>query len=279
MCLYPDETWWETPTPEVSALDPPCFCWWKADVWCRRCCTTEGGGKGFSGGERVLHYQVIEPSGLLCDIQPALSGPIFFSIWSAESEWLYCFLGWVINNVTVINLEDYLFPRPFFQMTEGMKQVRLRLAACRMIPHGEMTSDLPGGEWKISPTRHVSASVSHLFLFYKLIVPIIVCIHGVIKKYFSSISKRKLDLSFWGKSRKWKWEKKMRETIISSPVNTSIPSFSRRLINTLYHASVCVGIFKKWNPKGYMQTFSNILQMIFSVISASSRFTVYQEGL
>lgn len=97
--------------------------------------------------------------------------------------------------MTVINLEDYLFPRPFLKMTEGMKQVRLRLAACRMIPHGEMTSELPGGEWKISPTRHVSASVSHSFLFYKLIVPIIVCIHGVIKKYFSSISKRKLDLS------------------------------------------------------------------------------------
>ncbi|XP_034076363.1 coiled-coil domain-containing protein 15 isoform X2 [Gymnodraco acuticeps] len=38
----------------------------------------------------------------------------------------------------------------------GMRQVRLRLASCRMIPHGEMTSDLPGGAWNISSTRHVS---------------------------------------------------------------------------------------------------------------------------
>ncbi|XP_068572544.1 coiled-coil domain-containing protein 15 [Cebidichthys violaceus] len=40
------------------------------------------------------------------------------------------------------------------QSRGGMRQVRLRLAACRMIPHGEMTSDLPGGEWNVSPTRH-----------------------------------------------------------------------------------------------------------------------------
>ncbi|CAJ1063418.1 coiled-coil domain-containing protein 15-like isoform X3 [Xyrichtys novacula] len=39
---------------------------------------------------------------------------------------------------------------------ESMKQVRLRLAACRMDQHGEMTSDLPGGEWNISPSRHRS---------------------------------------------------------------------------------------------------------------------------
>lgn len=69
-----------------------------------------------------------------------------------------------------------------------MKQVRLRLAACRMIPHGEMTSDLPGGEWNISPTRHVRACVSHLFLFYKHIVPIFCSlffqIQGVIKIFF-----------------------------------------------------------------------------------------------
>ncbi|KAK5858308.1 hypothetical protein PBY51_002456 [Eleginops maclovinus] len=38
----------------------------------------------------------------------------------------------------------------------GMRQVRLRLASCRMIPHGEMTSDLPGGAWNISSTRHKS---------------------------------------------------------------------------------------------------------------------------
>ncbi|KAI9531935.1 hypothetical protein NQZ68_036741, partial [Dissostichus eleginoides] len=36
----------------------------------------------------------------------------------------------------------------------GMRQVRLRLASCRMIPHGEITSDLPGGAWNISSTRH-----------------------------------------------------------------------------------------------------------------------------
>ncbi|XP_023277296.1 coiled-coil domain-containing protein 15 [Seriola lalandi dorsalis] len=42
--------------------------------------------------------------------------------------------------------------------SEGMRQVRLRLAACRMIPHGEMMSDLPGGKWNISPTSHKAAS-------------------------------------------------------------------------------------------------------------------------
>ncbi|KAM9348569.1 uncharacterized protein ccdc15 [Symphorus nematophorus] len=40
------------------------------------------------------------------------------------------------------------------ESSEGMRQVRLRLAGCRMSLHGEMTSDLPGGEWNISPTRH-----------------------------------------------------------------------------------------------------------------------------
>ncbi|XP_071316579.1 coiled-coil domain-containing protein 15 [Trachinotus anak] len=44
------------------------------------------------------------------------------------------------------------------ESTEGMKQVRLRLAACRMIPHGEITSDLPGGKWNISSTSHKPAS-------------------------------------------------------------------------------------------------------------------------
>uniref|UniRef100_A0AAQ4QK84 Coiled-coil domain containing 15 n=1 Tax=Gasterosteus aculeatus aculeatus TaxID=481459 RepID=A0AAQ4QK84_GASAC len=42
------------------------------------------------------------------------------------------------------------------QSKGGMRQVRLRLAACRIIPHGEMTSELSGGEWNISPTRHMS---------------------------------------------------------------------------------------------------------------------------
>ncbi|XP_008284148.1 coiled-coil domain-containing protein 15 [Stegastes partitus] len=40
----------------------------------------------------------------------------------------------------------------------GMRQVRLRLAACRMIPHEETTSELPGGRWNISPTRHKAES-------------------------------------------------------------------------------------------------------------------------
>uniref|UniRef100_A0A8C4F5X9 Coiled-coil domain-containing protein 15 n=2 Tax=Dicentrarchus labrax TaxID=13489 RepID=A0A8C4F5X9_DICLA len=46
----------------------------------------------------------------------------------------------------------------FQESSGGMRQVRLRLAACRMIPHGEMTSDLPGGEWNVSPSRHKSRS-------------------------------------------------------------------------------------------------------------------------
>ncbi|XP_045894746.1 coiled-coil domain-containing protein 15 [Micropterus dolomieu] len=44
------------------------------------------------------------------------------------------------------------------ESSEGMRQVRLRLAACRMIPHGEMMSDLPGGKWNISPSRHKAES-------------------------------------------------------------------------------------------------------------------------
>ncbi|XP_047463118.1 capping protein inhibiting regulator of actin dynamics isoform X2 [Mugil cephalus] len=39
--------------------------------------------------------------------------------------------------------------------SEGMRQVRLRLAARRVIQHEETTTDLPEGEWNIqSPTRH-----------------------------------------------------------------------------------------------------------------------------
>ncbi|XP_040039192.2 coiled-coil domain-containing protein 15 [Gasterosteus aculeatus] len=45
------------------------------------------------------------------------------------------------------------------QSKGGMRQVRLRLAACRIIPHGEMTSELSGGEWNISPTRHTGTRV------------------------------------------------------------------------------------------------------------------------
>ncbi|XP_068187372.1 coiled-coil domain-containing protein 15 isoform X2 [Antennarius striatus] len=37
---------------------------------------------------------------------------------------------------------------------EGMKQVRLRLAACQMIQLEGMKANLPGGEWNFCPTRH-----------------------------------------------------------------------------------------------------------------------------
>ncbi|CAK6973162.1 coiled-coil domain-containing protein 15 isoform X1 [Scomber scombrus] len=51
-----------------------------------------------------------------------------------------------------------LMERSSKEPSEGMRQVRLRLAACRMIPQGEVTSDLPGGEWNISPSRHKDKS-------------------------------------------------------------------------------------------------------------------------
>ncbi|XP_029374717.1 coiled-coil domain-containing protein 15 [Echeneis naucrates] len=38
------------------------------------------------------------------------------------------------------------------ECSEGMRQVRLRLAACQMTPHGEVMTNLPGGKWNISPT-------------------------------------------------------------------------------------------------------------------------------
>ncbi|KAM9333786.1 uncharacterized protein ccdc15 isoform 2-T2 [Pholidichthys leucotaenia] len=41
---------------------------------------------------------------------------------------------------------------------ESTKQVRLRLAACRVSQHEDMTSDFPGGKWTISPTRHKEES-------------------------------------------------------------------------------------------------------------------------
>ncbi|XP_038163400.1 coiled-coil domain-containing protein 15 isoform X1 [Cyprinodon tularosa] len=39
---------------------------------------------------------------------------------------------------------------------DPMRQVRLRLAACRLIQQEETASDLPGGRWNISPTRHAN---------------------------------------------------------------------------------------------------------------------------
>ncbi|XP_066517425.1 coiled-coil domain-containing protein 15 isoform X2 [Hoplias malabaricus] len=45
------------------------------------------------------------------------------------------------------------------QLSRVMKQVRLRLAACQIVRDGEELSELPGGIWKVSPTRQ---SLSHL---------------------------------------------------------------------------------------------------------------------
>ncbi|XP_047234527.1 coiled-coil domain-containing protein 15 isoform X2 [Girardinichthys multiradiatus] len=40
------------------------------------------------------------------------------------------------------------------ESSEPMRQVRLRLAACRLIQQEKTASDLPGGRWNISPSRH-----------------------------------------------------------------------------------------------------------------------------
>lgn len=39
------------------------------------------------------------------------------------------------------------------QPSKGVRQVRHRLAACRMIPDGEMISALPGGKWNSCPAQ------------------------------------------------------------------------------------------------------------------------------
>ncbi|XP_076605833.1 coiled-coil domain-containing protein 15 [Chaetodon auriga] len=54
--------------------------------------------------------------------------------------------------------QQRVMERGFEESSGGMRQVRLRLAACRMIPHEEVTSELPGGEWNVSPTRHKAES-------------------------------------------------------------------------------------------------------------------------
>lgn len=41
-----------------------------------------------------------------------------------------------------------------------MRQVRHRLASCQTVPVGEVASELPGGIWKVSPTRDVSKIAS-----------------------------------------------------------------------------------------------------------------------
>ncbi|XP_041863599.1 coiled-coil domain-containing protein 15 isoform X2 [Melanotaenia boesemani] len=40
------------------------------------------------------------------------------------------------------------------ESSEEMRQVRLRLAACRLIQDEQTASELPGGRWNISPSRH-----------------------------------------------------------------------------------------------------------------------------
>ncbi|KAM9728957.1 uncharacterized protein ccdc15 [Menidia menidia] len=44
--------------------------------------------------------------------------------------------------------------KQLLKSSEGTRQVRLRLAACRLIQQEESASDLPGGRWKISAARH-----------------------------------------------------------------------------------------------------------------------------
>lgn len=47
-----------------------------------------------------------------------------------------------------------------FQTGEDMKQVRLRLAACRVSPSEEMMSELPREKQNTSSSKHVSVSGS-----------------------------------------------------------------------------------------------------------------------
>uniref|UniRef100_A0A096LRJ3 Coiled-coil domain containing 15 n=1 Tax=Poecilia formosa TaxID=48698 RepID=A0A096LRJ3_POEFO len=43
-----------------------------------------------------------------------------------------------------------------YKLSKPLRQVRLRLAACRLTQGEEVLSDLPGGRWSISPTRHTA---------------------------------------------------------------------------------------------------------------------------
>lgn len=80
-----------------------------------------------------------------------------------HSEWLCHFLIWLIFMLQLLTWKYiYLFSPSFFQPDEGTSKVRLRLAACRLTQEGETASELPGGRWKISPTRHVSVCVERL---------------------------------------------------------------------------------------------------------------------
>lgn len=48
-----------------------------------------------------------------------------------------------------------------FQFGASMRQVRLRLASRGRSLRGEVSAELPGVEWNMSPSRHVSVCVSH----------------------------------------------------------------------------------------------------------------------
>lgn len=107
-----------------------------------------------------------------------------------------------------------------FQTSKDMRQVRDRLAACRMIPDGETISDLPGGQWNVSLTRHVSVCVPGLFLFSATVLPILDVLlqsQALIKEFSSAL--------------RLKMKRRNREMIVL-PVNMIVPSFSRILMST-----------------------------------------------
>lgn len=94
----------------------------------------------------------------------------FFSVHSVNlyNGWWF----WLSENVIVSLVSDktmwqwlIYFNSIIFQSGEGMRQVRLRLAACQTKAHGEMMSDLPGGPWNISSTKHVSICLIFVPLF------------------------------------------------------------------------------------------------------------------
>ncbi|XP_041808405.1 coiled-coil domain-containing protein 15 [Chelmon rostratus] len=49
--------------------------------------------------------------------------------------------------------QQRVMERGFQESSEDTRRVRLRLAACRMIPDEEAASELPGGRWNVSPSR------------------------------------------------------------------------------------------------------------------------------
>lgn len=60
-----------------------------------------------------------------------------------------------------------------FQLSKVMKKVRHRLAACQTVREDEDFSELPGGIWKVSPTRDVRLT--------SLISAMSVLLHEVLK--------------------------------------------------------------------------------------------------